>query len=940
METFLDRIASQILNSEENLKDICVVLPSQRAAVFLKRALKSKLDKPSFTPLILTIDEFVYQLVDDQKMDHISQLIELYRAKRNAKIRPEESFDEFLNWAPLALVDFSEIDKYLVDAEKVLSYLADVKRIEKWNLEPDFEMTPLMQHYFKFWESLAELYKRFNEHLLQIGRTYSARVYRKIALNFENHSEKIKELAKEFLFVGFSALNNAEEEIFLKMESEFKTQFYWDIDKYYFKNEKQEAGKFLRESKIIQRLQNKGSLLWEEDFYRQKPMKIDIYELNGANLEAGLTNQLLSKLSIKEQGETAVVLANEDHSLTFLSNLSAKVEKLNLTMGMSLKHSPWNHFFSTLIQMQIEAETAKYKDSEGRPKYYFKHWDRLLGNSVVQWMGEYELSSAIRRVLRDGNWVYASYSDLEKLSDRMEKFQLKSFLNSHLELDDFYKKLSEFAESFLENDTLLERTKAELYGFFKCFNQIRLILNEEDIELSHKTTQSLLQQYIIAESVDLVGEPLEGLQMMGVLETRLLDFKRVIICSVNEGSLPKGEAMNSLIPLDVKREWGLPTHIEQDAIYAYHFYRLFHRAENITITYNSSVDALKGGEPSRFIKQLEYEFKDYYPQLDLNKIIIDSQLKEDLREELLIEKTPAIMEALDALAEKGISPSSLIVHEKSPVDFYNQKLLKLREYEDIEEVMGNHTLGTAIHRLMEDLFLAETSTPENPIFEVSLKKLDHLLEGQNLENKMDFYLKEQNLKAIHSGKNLLMREAAVVMARKVISSERDQLKKVLDNGGSLDIIGLEEKLESSITLSNGKKVKLIGTVDRIDSLNGELRIIDYKSGALEPADLKIPDFDTLWGEKGKHKALQLLFYAMLYSDTYGVQDFTAGIIGFRKPSLGLMNFHFDKTFIIGYEIIEQFKEELKSKLEDMFNPELPFTAFQDQTKSEEENEYS
>ncbi len=431
-----------------------------------------------------------------------------------------------------------------------------------------------------------------------------------------------------------------------------------------------------------------------------------------------------------------------------------------------------------------------------------------------------------------------------------------------------------------------------------------------------KTLFLFFKQLISSETLSFQGEPLRGLQLMGMLETRVLDFENIILTSTNEGVLPASSQQNSFIPFDVKIEFGLPTFKEKDAIFSYHFFRLLQRAKNVFILYNTEHDVFGSGEKSRFVTQLEMMRDDIiYKNISPKVIPSKTALKE-------IPKNKVTFERLKELAEKGISPSALTNYLYNPVSFYKQKILKIKEFDDVEETVAFNTLGTVVHEALDELY---TPFVGRFLSEENVSKMEK--EANNLVKK-HFKIQFKN-GDISTGKNRLISEVANRFVSNFLSKEKELLK---DKKNKLKIIATEENLSAEITIEGiDFPVKLHGQVDRVDELNGVLRIIDYKTGMVSSANLRVPEFENLRDEKHL-KAIQVLLYAYLFtkSKNYNfTQPLEAGIYSFKNLNSGFLPIDFalprkkPETNITA-EKLEEFITELKIYIKEIYNPEIDF----------------
>ena len=468
-------------------------------------------------------------------------------------------------------------------------------------------------------------------------------------------------------------------------------------------------------------------------------------------------------------------------------------------------------------------------------------------------------------------------------------------------------------------DVLLQ----SLFGFFKLFNRLTDLMSQYPFVDDVKTAVRFYRDLVRSETLDIYGEPLSGLQVMGMLETRTLDFKNLVITSLNEDVLPKGKSQNSLIPFDIKREFGLPTYLDKDAVFAYHFYRLIQRAENIHLIYNGLSEGLGSGEASRFIRQLQFEagpnitFEEMSPAFGIDT-------SDTVEEEIV--KTPAVMARLYEMAQEGFSATALIDYINDPLEFYKKRVLKLREADEVEEVAGYDTQGNVVHELLEQFYSVDGKKEKvksvlnagDPIFAQSKDEIRKLVVEQ-LQDKA-------KLSDLDKGKNLLIREILTGMVVNFLKKEKEELQKLEQAGEVLSMIGLEGKHNANLTLKSGLEVNLKGIIDRIDRVGKDVRLIDYKTGSVVPQNISINEMADMRQPKDKNKSLQLMMYAWLFfKEEVGYNEISPAIISLRKANDWLMPLKVGKSNSISRELMPDFEEFLTSLLEEIFNPNIAFT---------------
>lgn len=930
MANFLTQTAIDILTRYPDFQKIGIILPSRRAAVFLKKEISKQITKPVFSPDITTIEDFMLQSLGWQQADQPSLMFKLYDSYVAVAPEPKESFADFSQWAHLLLADFNELDRYKADARAVFDYLADVERIKKWDLDPEKELSEMVQNYLRLWRLLPDVYSHFTQKLKSEKLVYQGLAYREMADTIQDHIAELKQKYDKLLFIGFNALNASEEQILRSLYHEGLAEFYWDVDEYYFKDEDQEAGNFLRQSKLVRELIEKNDFRYLHKSLSEIPKKIEIVNVSGRQQQALAANAAVIRFQERQLEDVAVVLAEEELLMPFLNNLSEEVSTLNVTMGLPLSNTPVAGFFQLLLEMLQEQEQTGRKDKNGHPSFHFQKWDDLLGHPLFKlWVGDGVSSESLRYYMRKQNRIYISaYEMREESSDTLSAEFVQFFANQGNTLPQIWARLSVLAEHLHEVQNEKTSLLQSLFGFFKLFNRLATLMEEYPYVDDIKTATRFYKDLLKSETLDLYGEPLSGLQVMGVLETRTLDFKNIILTSLNEDVLPKGRSDNSLIPFDIKREFGLPTYLDKDAVFAYHFYRLIQRAENITLIYNGLSEGLGSGEPSRFIKQLEYELPKKNCQVSFEYLNPLFEVKIEDKHATEIAKTPAVMARLQEMAEEGFSPSAITDYVNDPIEFYKKRVLKLREVDEVEEVAGFDKQGNVIHNILERLYSVmedgkivkckSVLNSSDAAFQLTEEELRELVIAE-LQS-------EAKLADVDTGKNLLIREILTGMLVNFLRKEKEELQLLESQGQVLSLLGLEKKMEATLKIRDGLEVKLKGIIDRVDRIGDTLRVIDYKTGSVQDTNLSLQSMEDMRQPKDKNKSLQLLMYALFYHKNHDWNaDLQAGIISLRNVGAWPIPLKVNRNTNISPELIDSFEGFLVTLMEELFDPTIPFS---------------
>jgi hypothetical protein len=914
MISFIKSVLVDLQKKHLKLEDLYFILPSKRAGVFLKHHLSTLIVQPIFAPQILSSEEFVEELSGLQNLpntDLLFRLYETYKALTNEE--EQESFESFSKWAQILLQDFNEIDRYLIPQEHIFDYLNAIKELHHWSLDPD--QTDLVKNHLKFWKQLKNYYTAFTDNLLQSKQGYQGLIYREAVDNLESYMDNCK--GKIHVFLGFNALNTAESQIIQGLLKNDLAHIYWDIDKAFIDDAIHDAGLFTRQHRKQWNYFETQPFNWVSNHYNE-PKNIQAIGIPKLVGQAKYIGQLLEELTEKETNlsNIAVVLGEEQLLLPVLNSIPKNITKLNVTMGLPLQFVPLASFFEQLFTVH-----------KHNPKqFYYKDVIGLLSHPSVYPLFETtptNASSAIVANIQKNNTVYITVHELKELTSSHKELIELLFQSWNDNPETALKYCSELILKMKANfDSEKQNHSLELeylYRFNTLFNQ----LSELDTTYKHLKSivalQSIYKELLSSETLDFKGEPLEGLQIMGMLESRVLDFETVIISSVNEGILPSGKTNNSFIPFDVKIENKLPTFKEKDAVYTYHFYRLLQRAKNVYILYNTEIDALKGGEKSRFLTQLEVEGIH-----DIKNTIISPDVP--IIEQKLIEiiKTPSVIEQIKVLSGKGYSPSSLTSYIRNPMDFYYDKILGIKEFDEVEENIAANTLGSVIHNSLEDFY--------KPL-EGSILTVEHLKDFKSRTKQMvtKHFEELYNKGGFSQGKNLIIFEIAQRYISNFLNLELESIKQ----GNEIKILSIEADEAINIKIEGlDFPIKLKGKVDRIDSFNGMTRVVDYKSGKVEQNKVEIVNWEDLTSDYDKYsKSFQILCYAYMMRQQNLIQlPIEAGIISFKNLSEGLLKFgkkassHArSKDQLITNETLDNFEIELKKHITEICNPKVNFT---------------
>jgi len=910
--TFLDKIASIILDGNTNsLSDLVVVLPNKRAKVFLIEALRNKTENTIFAPQIISIEDFIQDIAGIRSVDSIELIFEFYEVYLGITDKEKhQPFEQFANWGKTLLQDFNEIDRYLLEPNHVLSYLKDIEDIKHWSVDAE-KRTPMIDSYLQFWSLLPKYYEALYSHLLNKGIGYQGLIYRESVKNLDHFSNAIGN--KEFLFAGFNALNASEEKIVQHLLATEKARIFWDADETFLNDPFHDAGLFLRRFKESWKHYKSHPFEWIVDDFKQHK-NIQIIGTPKTIGQAKIAGKIVEEYAKGEKtlNKTAVVLGEENLLVPLLYSLPASVSALNITMGYSGKNNPAQILIAKLFKLHSTALSR----NPNSYVFYYKDVLDVLTHPLVE---PYSQTSDLVNTINQNNYTFITYNKLFELNHFQSDLFLLLFQKwdkGSMSVLETISNLLLQIKSNLGNDDEGEKiTKAFVYSIYKVINKLMNYYSKHKHIDTIETLYAIYKQIIDLAEVSFEGEPLNGLQIMGVLESRVLDFETVIVTSMNEGKFPAGKSQNSFIPYDVKRELGLPTFKEKDAIYTYHFYHLLQRAKNIYLLYNTESEGLDGGEKSRFITQLEVEKQKNH---NITHEIYNAALPDVAYRPIVIPKSEKVMLRLKEIAEKGFSPSALTSYIRNPIQFYMQKILRIREVEEVEENIALNTLGTIIHetlRVLYEPYIGKFLSAED------IKNCIKLIDEEVLKQFKIVY-KEGEIK---KGRNLLAFEVA---KRNVLNFLKLELQEI-ENGDAVKIIALEETYERLLEHPELPCPVLIkGNVDRIEQRNGKIRIVDYKTGKVDGKEVALKQWDKLTEEIKNDKIIQVLAYAFMYEPNLQGQEIEVGIISFKNLKSGFLPFLFkiDKTeiSIINEEISGNYIEQMVLLLNEILDKDIPF----------------
>ncbi|MBN9294062.1 MAG: PD-(D/E)XK nuclease family protein [Flavobacteriia bacterium] len=921
MKTFVSQITDFILAQNKPVHEWVIIVPSQRSVRYIQKSLFEKTEKPLLSPKIITINRFFETVSPRMVLDKTRLLMKLYEIHHSFSTSENKSFDEFYNWGKTLLSDFDEIDRYRIDSKNLFKNLRDIKEIENWSFNSE-QLTETQLKFIKFWEELGIYYNEFQKQLFASNSSYMGKALREITENIDWILKKYP--AEKFLFAGFNAHSPAELSIIKQLMVLGKADILFDGDEYYMHNGLHEAGAFIR--KNLDTLGIPMKLAEFKNNLSQKSLEINVIACAQTTGQVKAAASILEKMPEEHISETLILLAEEDLLVPLLKNIPAKVGKANITLGLSLDNS--------ILKTWIELIFKVQKGLQNKPAAYHKDIFEICFHPFIEEiLTEEEKQELIlfETNFKKNNLIYASPGSLKLPGKIKSVFELiyTKWENNWLFAIEKIRDINSRIYHYLKKEN--EYEKALLETFDSGIIDLQNCASEGIPEMGLGTFKNLFTQHYASLTISYFGNPIDGLQIMGLLETRMLDFKRIICIGINEKNMPPNNQINSLIPMDLRSYFGLPTVREKQGIFAHHFYRLLHETEELHLTYSTNMEGMNSSEKSRYIMQLELELTKTNPNIRFNYSDYTIDNNEVLINDTVIEKNEYNLELIKNYLEQGASASALGSYYTCPLDFFYKYILRFGEEIRIEEDIEASTFGSLIHETLETLY--------EPLANNTLKDKDTILkrfDGEQLKffrKHADYELTQhfekhfKSKEAFSSGKNRLNFE----MASRLIRNFFDYEKKHLETTEEVIYIeALEQKLTAEIpyiSLGNSEEtitLRLKGIIDRIDYHTNGYHIIDYKSGKVEYNKLKIKEVS----EEALYKAcvnykyfLQYYFYLYLFYKNHGFCPQTVTFVSFVNLK-EVESIHNDGQ--IFEAMVELFPKVMQRIVSDLCNRQEPF----------------
>lgn len=938
MKPFLYQIASIFYQQYgAEVSKLAFVFPNRRTGLFFQKYLSEVAEKPLFSPTILTINDLFVKLSGKQTADRINMLFLLYEIYIRHS-GSTETFDEFLYWGEMLLNDFDDVDKYMADARMLFTNVTDLREIENdfsfldedqiaairtfWSSFYPKGDSPNQEEFLAVWKILYTLYDDLKNALAAEGKGYEGMIFREVVEQMEQNNCCDLPYTK-VVFVGLNALSVAEERFLLQLQKREIADFYWDYASPKVTDSNNKASYFVERN--LKNFPSKYPLPKEEEI----KTNIEVIGIPSGIGQAKQVYTLLSELckedamSPEEALRTAVILPDEHLLIPVLNAIPEQIRRINVTMGYPLAGTPVASLMEYILALQ---KNVRYVDRQ--PVFYFRDVLPILNHRYISTTNPEAVTSLIRDIA-ENNKIYITSSDLGKTSLLSVLFtpvtDVDTFSDYLINVLQELNKVMYSLSGEEEEDDATQRTndleQEFIFHYFTTVNRMKEIMQDTGIEMKIDTYFRLLKRVTDTITIPFRGEPLSGLQIMGVLETRALDFDRLIILSMNEGIFPLRKAANSFIPYNLRRGFGLPTYEHQDSVWAYHFYRMIYRASNVSLLYDTRSNGLQTGEVSRFVHQLHY----HYEQPMHNKLVVYN-VSSAKTPALQVQKTAEVMERLAAFRKGGmraISASAVNTYLDCPLKFYFSVVEGIREEEEVSETIESNVFGSILHRVMEELYEPLCGKMVTADLLKAIRKDIPVLTGAIARAFAEVFFKTDVVRPL-TGQNFLIGE----MIRKYV-------EKILERDSKLTpfkYIESERKISRLFTLSDRSEIQLKGFIDRIDEVRDAIRIIDYKSGSGTSVFTTVESLFDM-EEKDRAKAVMQVF---MYS--WMVGEVPAGKV--LQPGIYYMRTLFSDSFDAAVsrriertrtqdvtdfsEYSEAFETCLRSCLDEIFGREKPF----------------
>ena len=946
--TFLEYVAEDMLAKwGTDMSRIVVVFPNKRAALFMNEYMARMAGKPMWSPAYTTISELFGKHSEYVVGDSIKLVCDLHKSFVKCT-GIDETLDHFYGWGQLLLTDFDDIDKNMADADKIfcnlkdihelddLSYLTDEQRelLKRFfaNFSHDQE-TELKKRFLSLWSHFGDIYHDYNQRLRNQGIGYEGAIYREVATRKDIEFEY-----DTYIFVGFNLLQKVEQELFANLKKAGKAHFYWDFDTYYMPRNNSAytnaAGKYI--AMYLEDFPNELDVC-SADIYQnmRRPKDVSFVMASTENIQARYASQWL-----REEGrclagrKTAVVMCDEAIQAPIIQSLPPEADKVNITSGFPLGMTPIASFVSLLLDTYTSGIAGK------GTCYRAQYASKLLRHAYTRYISD--KANDVYATIKEQHLVYPDQTTLTMNGEDQGLallFKTINIGNVHLlhHVETIIKLIGVNAKD--TEDAFLQES---VFRMYTIINRLEQLAANGDMDVDINTLRRLIKQLIAAATIPFHGEPVVGIQIMGVLETRNLDFKHLLLLSCNEGNMPKGVNDSSFIPYAIRKAHGLTTIDNKVAIYSYYFHRLLQRAEDITIVYNNTTDNGHTGEMSRFMLQMmvdgQQKIKHY------NLLADNSPIAHKPKS---VSKTGSIKEKLDGM--KSLSPSAINRYIKCPLMFFYQYVASIKEPDCEDDVVDNRMFGNIFHKSAQLIYDDIMSHINGRIEKASIQKYLNtkgLLESivDRAFNEELFKVKNSMRSPYYNGLHLINRKVLIEYLRQLLHSDQ--------RTAPFEMLALEDAVYTQIAFetedNNVRKIRIGGIIDRLDRVTdartgvSTIRVVDYKTGI--QATRKIKEIEEIFSDMNisqKHSDyyLQAILYSLIVDNStkYNKQkDCVSPALLFVKQA---SKENYDPVLEIDSQKIAnvreykvEFEQHLKEVLHDIFNTNLPFTPTTDNTR--------
>jgi ATP-dependent helicase/nuclease subunit B len=930
MTKFLTQVAEYISHSHPaGLQDVLLCFPNNRAGYFLAEELKPLLSSGAWMPGITTLEKWVYSLSDKTLVQNVELINLLYRIY--TELGGSDDFESFIPTAQTMLLDFDEVDKQLVNAKRLFKDLNDIKSLNTFLDEEETLLSEYSVTYRQFWDLFRDSYFRLTALLEENNKGYNGMIFRDVAEHIDQ--KDIKAYSKIY-FIGFSGLSKAEQKIIAYLLDIDRAEFIIDADTYYLNDVRQEAGNFFREYKKSWRIK---AFKWEQAYIGNTTKNIEVIGVARNIGQAKLTGDILQnhlKVSPDNLKDTVVVLLDEKLLQPVINALPDTIDRVNITMGLPLSYMQLADFMRHISDMQNNAAIS----SVGKKRFYHRDVIALLQHTYFRLLsrGIGSIPEAVRYI-RSNNKITINKAELldwfkEDTGVIDILFHKSGTAGEYIaHLISIIDLLSIRLIAIQTNGATVIDTDIEvLYWLKKVVTNLQQSLSVFEPVWDIKSIQKLIDNELRNTRLPFESDKAEGLQVMGIMETRCLDFKNVIVLSMNEGVFPSGKNLATFFPHDLRKGGTMTTHRERDAVAAYLFYRLMQRAENVYLVYNTESDLLGGGEKSRFILQIQHELT-RFSNINIRErnFVLGAEVTQTERPIDII-KNEGVQKLLKTyLYEKGLSPTALNTYINCTLQFYFKNILGLREQDDIEESLEASTIGSAVHYALEFIYKEVLDKP----LQVSYIK-EVLADKEKIGGLIKDFLNERfEAESLKQGKNYLLYNVCKSLVINFLKNELHRIEALAADSKTITVTLLEQKMEQRMKLGD-TDIYIHGNTDRVEQIDGVVSIADYKTGDSKKGKIKIDDMMLLKTSPEYSKAFQLMMYAWLYRGQYGKQTkgIRSGIYWLRHAEGKYESLLKEGSDLIGDSTLDAFEDIFREILTELLDVTKPFTKTDDKER--------